>query len=122
MKRHEGLNTSVDGLCCREGSISFCVKTLILEDTRIVASECRVEILADTPAGVEEVENVLHIDAELKLVGILACLDGEVVLIAEVKSVNPRRIQAVGLCVLALVGTEIFIVVHVIKETGCVIL
>ena len=43
-------------------------------------------------------------------------------LVAEVKSVNPRRIQAVSLCVLALVGAEVFVVVYVGQEAGCVIL
>ena len=105
MVGNEGFETAADGRRSRVGSITFRVDTLILEDTRI-GTELRIEVLGNTPAVVEEVQDVLDVEAELQLVDGVADLDLEVVLVADVEAVDPRAVEAVRLCVFALVVAE----------------
>ena len=54
------------------------VISLILKDTAL--TESRVHILSYTPIRVEEVKNILNIEAKLKSIHRLASLDLEVML------------------------------------------
>jgi len=100
--RNEGLERATH--CCRSGesSIAVTIDTLILEDTRI-AAERRIQILGYAPAGVEEVEHILDIEGELQFVDGAADLHFEVVLVAKIETVDPRVVEAIGLCIFTLV-------------------
>ena len=75
------LGFAADGLVGRECSKSVGVNALILEDA-CVAANLRIQILAYAPSRVEEVENVLHVEAQLDSVLGVAGTEVEVVLVA----------------------------------------
>ena len=83
------LGLGTDGRRSREGSITVSIHTFILQDTSL-RTDRRVEELADTPTGVEEVEHVLDIQRELQLMCGFASIYLEVVLVGEVDTVHPR--------------------------------
>ena len=119
MVRNESLCVGVVSLGCRECGIAFIVHAFVLEDTPL--SESRIHVLADTPAGVEEVKDVLDIKAELKSVDALADINLEIVLIAEVDPVDPRRVDALSLGILALTLAQVLVVVDIVHEAVTVI-
>ena len=99
---------TIDGVRCREGSITISIDTLILQDLRVLDTAARrgavvkVGNLSHTPLAVEEVEHVLHIEAELEHVLGVTDIQLKVVLVADIHAVNPRRIVAVSLSILTL--------------------
>ena len=64
----------------------------------------------------EEVEDILDVDSELEGVLGVASLDSEVVLVAEVNPVNPRRVNGVGLSVATLMLAHVLVLVDIIHE------
>jgi len=119
--RNECLRAAADGAGSREGSITFGIYTLIFEDTSL-GTDLRIEILGDAPTAVEEVQQVLDIEAELEnIVGILN-LYAEVMLVAEVYAMNPRRINTVCLGILALMLAQVLVVVDVSHEAGSIVI
>ena len=91
----------------------------MLKDTALV--QIRVRILGYTPLGVEQVQKVLHVEAELESIGCLADLNLGIVLVAEIYSVNPWRIYAVCFSIFTLVLAEILVVVNILHEAVTVV-
>ena len=104
---------------CREHRISFAVGRIVFENTTLI--QIGIHILGYAPLGVEEVKQVLYVEAELKSICGLASFDLEVVLVAEVNSVNPWRVNAISFCVLALVLAEILVIMDIIHEAVAIV-
>ena len=119
--RNPSLGVAVNSLNGRECSITVGVNALVVKDA-CFAANLRIEILAYTPCRVEEVENILHVEAQLDGVLGVACTEVEVVLVTKVNAVYPWAVNAVTLGILTLMLLQVAVVVKISHETVLIVL
>ena len=114
------MNSCVDRLRRRENRIALSIGIFVLQDTTFI--QLFVHIFAHAPAGVKEVEHILHVEAELQVVIGVAYVEAEVMLVGEVDAVYPRAVDAVCLGKFALMILQVVAAVYKVHEAHSVVL